>query len=67
MTKKLNGVTFGQMVRRYFPDAINDDIEFILWEKTGYPVFWNGDPIRCLAQQLRRLREKIKQQQGAVV
>src|SRR3990167_3285833 len=52
-------MTYQGMVRRYFPNASDDEVEFILWEKTGFPCFWRGDPVRCLAQQLRRFKESL--------
>lgn len=31
----------------------NHDLDFIIWEKTGFPCFWQGDPLTCFEQQLR--------------
>ena len=30
-----------EVVRWHFPDATDEEVEYITWEKTGYPVFWN--------------------------
>ena len=48
------------IVREYFPDASDDDIEYILWNETSYPDFWNipedgWTAGECLNTQLKRL------------
>ena len=40
------------IVREYFPRASDEEASFILWEKTGWPSFWHGDPETCLREQL---------------
>jgi hypothetical protein len=45
------------LVRDYFPDATDADVEFILWEKTGWPCFFRGDPVVCIREQLRKYRD----------
>ena len=30
-----------EVVREYFPDATDEECERIIWEKTGWPSFWN--------------------------
>lgn len=60
------GLTFGDVVREYFPDATTEQADFILWEKTGFPAFWNigvdGDtPEACLRTQLKAFQEELKQ------
>lgn len=42
------------IVREYFPKANDWEVNFIIWEKTGYPEFFSGDPETCLRQQLRQ-------------
>lgn len=55
------GRTFGKIVREYFPDANNDEVDFILWEKTGYPCFWETDDVEaCLRKQLQEFKEVIE-------
>jgi len=54
-------MTAGDIVREYFPDATDDECEFILWEKTGYPCFWNipedgSTPEECFRHQLGRFK-----------
>lgn len=29
------------------------DLDYIIWEYTGYPSFWVGDPATCFESQLR--------------
>lgn len=53
--------TFAAVVREYFPDATEDFIEFVLWEKTGYPCFWDTDDTEvCLRKQLEEFLLEIK-------
>lgn len=33
-----NKFSWGDVIRYYKPDATDDEIEFILWEKTCYPM-----------------------------
>ena len=47
---------FKAIVHEYFPDADDELIHFILWEKTGYPEFWKGDIETCLREQLVELQ-----------
>jgi hypothetical protein len=57
--------TIGDIVREYFPLASDEFIELVVWEKTGYPVFWNipedGDtPEECFRKQLKEFAEETK-------
>ena len=62
MNKKKKGKTFGEVVREYFPDASNDEIDFILWETTGYPSFWETDDVEaCLRKQLREFKASLNE------
>lgn len=36
-------MTPAQLVREYFPDADDDDVENILWNYTGFPGFWSDE------------------------
>lgn len=50
-------INIREVVREYFPDATDDFIEYIVWEKTGYPAFWNiprdgATPEECFRKQL---------------
>ena len=56
--------TWGDLVREYFPDASDEEVGFILWEKTGFPVFWNipqdGDTAEaCCRKQLAALKDEV--------
>jgi hypothetical protein len=51
------------IAKEYFPAADDDFIEFVIWEETGYPSFWNipkdgNTPEECLRTQLRKFKEK---------
>ena len=53
------GKTFGEVVKEYFPDATDDEVDFILCEKTGYPCFWGTmDTEACLRKQLEELKKE---------
>jgi hypothetical protein len=34
-------------------DLSFDDADYILWEHTGFPSFWEGKPRECCTAQLR--------------
>lgn len=40
------------IVREYVPDATDDQASHILWNFTGYPCFFDGDPETVLRRQL---------------
>jgi len=48
------------IVLEYFPNANDDEIEWILWEETGYPCFWDGEPEESLRKQLQEYKNRIK-------
>ena len=35
-------------------------LDYVIWEYTGYPSFWDGDPVRCFERQLREAFRKAK-------
>lgn len=42
-----------EIARDYFPNAQLDELQSIIWNRTGYPTFWNGpDPETCFREQL---------------
>lgn len=43
--------TYLDVAREYFPDASDDELNFILWEKTGFPCFFE-DGLNSLREQL---------------
>jgi len=56
-------MTWADVVREYFPGATADEVDFILWEKTGFPSFWNigidgSTPEQCLRRQLQELKDR---------
>ena len=36
-------MTGHDLVRQYFPDATDEECDFILWEKTGWPEFFDPE------------------------
>lgn len=48
-------VTGIEAVRRYFPDATDEQAEFILWNKTGFPAFLERG-VGSLLNQIKRLK-----------
>lgn len=53
------------IVREFFPNASDAEVEFILWNKTSYPGFWNipedgWTPSQCLRSQLKKLKKSQK-------
>ena len=62
-------MTFGELVREYFPEATKDEIDFILWEKTGFPSFWDigidgNTPEECLRKQLQDYKNEVDAQKA---
>lgn len=46
-------ITFAQRVaREYGFDIDRDEANEVLWEYTGYPSFWDGNPVECVDRQL---------------
>lgn len=33
--------TVAQIVKEYFPRATKEEIDYIVWNETGFPGFWN--------------------------
>jgi hypothetical protein len=55
-----------EIVKEYFPDKPKSFLNHVLWEETGYPVFWNipqdgNTPEECLRKQLQAFKDKIKE------
>ena len=56
--------TIAEIVREYIPDASDELVEFVTWEKTGYPSFWcipeDGEtPEECFRKQVKEAAEKM--------
>lgn len=47
-----------ELVRQYFPKATEDQCDYILWEKTGFPSFYPSgeDPEEYFGRQLEKYR-----------
>ena len=46
------------IAREYFPNKPDDFLGWVIWEKTGYPQFWNipedgNTPEECFRKQLK--------------
>ena len=42
----------GAIVRDIFPDATDEEVDGLLWNRTGYPCFWRDDPEKCIREDL---------------
>ena len=45
-------------------DATDEEVEFIIWEETGYPQFWEipqdgNTPEECFRKQLKEAAERL--------
>lgn len=53
------------LVREVFPDVTDETADYLLWEKTGFPLFWNekdGDtPEECCRTQLKRYKQELQE------
>jgi hypothetical protein len=64
------GITARDIAREYFPDATDEECEYLIWERTGYPSFWDIPkdgltPAECFRKQLRDAQNKmVRQDQG---
>ena len=55
---KTKDKSFKDIVVEYFPNAGDDEVDFILWEQTGFPCFWETeDTEACLRKQLQKFKE----------
>ena len=66
MTDQPQGATWADLVREFFPDADDRTVEAILWEKTGYPSFFAGDPETVCRAQLTLYKESLKTRKGTL-
>jgi hypothetical protein len=55
--KQPSSGTFIATVKEFFPDASDDEAMGILWNYTGYPNFWTGEPKASLREQLQHLKD----------
>lgn len=50
--------TWGDVVKEYFPEASEEEVEYILWEKTPYPMIGEAGVRSSLAELKQRLGVK---------
>ena len=60
------GQSAQQIAREYFPEATEEEIEFIIWGKTGFPSFWQipkdgATPEECFRKQLAEFAASVKE------
>lgn len=48
--------TFEDVARQYFPNVNIHILHDIIWEYTGFPSFWSGDPETCFRKQLKEAK-----------
>jgi hypothetical protein len=65
MRPKKKRPTIQSLVREYFPKATPALIDWVVWEKTGYPSFWNipkdgKTPEACFRKQLKEAAQELK-------
>jgi hypothetical protein len=51
------------IVREFFPEATDGEVDYILWSETGFPDFWNipedgWTATQCLRKQLAKIKAK---------
>jgi len=54
-----------EIAREYFPDITDEVLSYIIWEKTGYPVFWQlgedgNTPEECFRKQLQTYKDNCE-------
>lgn len=48
-------MTWDDLVKKYFPEASDDECDYILWEKTCYPM---GE-VEVIEKQIEEYKDKI--------
>lgn len=48
-------ITVSQLVREYFPNASDSECEYIIWEKTAFPLVG----VEILCKQLKEFHEEM--------
>ena len=54
-------MTAHEIAKEVFPGKSDEELDFIIWEKTGFPSFWNipedgNTPEECLRKQLMEFK-----------
>lgn len=60
----MTSLTPKEIVKEYFPGISDEEALSILWNHTGFPGFWAGDPETCLRDQLAQLKEHCPDEDG---
>jgi len=47
------------IAKKYFPKASKSWLEFIIWEKTGYPAFFKGNAAKEFEHQLATYKRAL--------
>lgn len=50
-------MTYLELARQYFPNATDDELDYILWEYTGFPSFYRD--LDELKKQLQEAKEEL--------
>ena len=53
----MNLTTALPIAREVFPDLETEELISILWNRTGYPIFWVNDPLAEIRKQLTEFKE----------
>jgi len=53
------------LVKEYFPKVTDEQADYILWGKTGFPTFWNipedgNTPEECCRKQLDNFKKEVE-------
>jgi len=46
-------------VRKFFPNADDKQVDYLLWNHTGWPCFWRTGAERDIKHSLRHLRRTL--------
>lgn len=55
-----NGGNLQTILDDYLPGESREFQEAVLWECTGWPAFWRGDPEDCLRMQLAVVADALR-------
>lgn len=53
----MSNVDYTSIVKEYFPDVTDEEAQGILWNYTGYPDFWDGNPEAVCREELAHLKD----------
>jgi len=61
-------MTWNELVKEYFPNATDAEIDGILWGHTSFPAFWrigiDGDTAEaCCRKQLQEFKSAVTKEQ----